>query len=366
MTVSQPHIYLTMPQYGRTPDKGAAEAFYSARGQHDGFMVSLGESAGGCTHNNLWCAALNQREKRGLTIFGMIHTDVEVLDPKWLEILFNILRAQNADFVSVVIPQKNLLGLTLTGLLTLDEQVRRDITLDNLPPTATPRAVRRLTMREIYQMPATFTVDDIVDQSREPKPVALVSGLALSLCRLDRPWCEDVQLGCAMKIYRADNGKFVSAFESEDWYFSEHVHRAGGKIVVTREVPAKHHGDMGFPNTEPWGQWDYDRGTNREVIQEEHGGMSMESQSSMSVRVETDQATGEVQACYLRISGRTSTETREFANGSAFADYAFDGALVGIEILGPCPPSVLNEICQAEPDRVQRFVREAVPAKMLN
>jgi uncharacterized protein YuzE len=86
---------------------------------------------------------------------------------------------------------------------------------------------------------------------------------------------------------------------------------------------------------------------------------------SMELRIETDKATGRLLAVYFSIRTGKAAETREFANGNAFADYDSQGRLLGIELLGACEVNVLDKISRKEPAPVKQFIRTSVPAGML-
>ena len=84
---------------------------------------------------------------------------------------------------------------------------------------------------------------------------------------------------------------------------------------------------------------------------------------SFRVSVETVDQTGEMMAVYFQIRKGKTKNTKEYADGSVFADYDKHGQLLGIEMLAPCRASVLDKIAKAAPEK--RFVRGAVPRGML-
>jgi uncharacterized protein YuzE len=84
---------------------------------------------------------------------------------------------------------------------------------------------------------------------------------------------------------------------------------------------------------------------------------------AFEITVETNDQTGEVLACYLRIREGQSAKVKEYADGNLFADYDRKGRLLGMEILGPCKASVLSRI--AETPSAKRFVRDVLPKAML-
>jgi len=87
------------------------------------------------------------------------------------------------------------------------------------------------------------------------------------------------------------------------------------------------------------------------------------SRFSFRVTIETENATGAVLAAYFQVREGKSARVREYAGGSVFADYDKQGRLIGIEMLGPCSPQVIDEIAQQE--RTKKFVRNNAPRDML-
>jgi hypothetical protein len=84
---------------------------------------------------------------------------------------------------------------------------------------------------------------------------------------------------------------------------------------------------------------------------------------SFAMRVENDDQTGEILAVYLQIRKGKSQRVKEYANGTAFADYSRSGQLLGIELLAPCEVKVLARIAADEP--AKRFVKNNTPRGML-
>ena len=84
---------------------------------------------------------------------------------------------------------------------------------------------------------------------------------------------------------------------------------------------------------------------------------------AFSISFEVEKATGELLAVYFQIRKGKSAKTREFADGNAFANYTVNGQLLGIELLGPCSITVVDQIAPKEP-QVKRFVRDNIPRAM--
>ncbi len=78
------------------------------------------------------------------------------------------------------------------------------------------------------------------------------------------------------------------------------------------------------------------------------------------LEVSFSETTGEPVAAYLRVRVGKVAETREVSDGVAFADYAADGLLLGVELLAPCGVEVLDRLSEKEPESIRRFLREGV------
>jgi hypothetical protein len=83
------------------------------------------------------------------------------------------------------------------------------------------------------------------------------------------------------------------------------------------------------------------------------------------VTVSVNVQTGEIRAAYIRVREGAVADTREIKDGFAYADYDADGLLLGVELLGPCEVSVLDDVGVNEPEAVRRFLRGGVPREMV-
>ncbi|HKB40514.1 MAG TPA: AbrB/MazE/SpoVT family DNA-binding domain-containing protein [Gemmataceae bacterium] len=83
------------------------------------------------------------------------------------------------------------------------------------------------------------------------------------------------------------------------------------------------------------------------------------------LEVSYHETTGEPVAAYLRVREGKVAETKEVSEGVAFADYAADGLLLGVELLAPCRVEVLDRLSAKEPEPVRRFLRRGVRTEMI-
>jgi hypothetical protein len=83
------------------------------------------------------------------------------------------------------------------------------------------------------------------------------------------------------------------------------------------------------------------------------------------LNVSVDEKTGHVRAAYFRVRAGEVSETREVAEGRAFADYDASGLLLGIELLAPCELEVLEDLAAAEPEPIRQFLRSSPPRELV-
>jgi hypothetical protein len=89
------------------------------------------------------------------------------------------------------------------------------------------------------------------------------------------------------------------------------------------------------------------------------------TQPKFELEASFDDKTGQTVAVYLRVRAGEVAETREVKEGVAFADYDAQGALLGIELLGPCEAEVLEDVATGEPDSVKRFLKGSAPRELV-
>jgi hypothetical protein len=144
-----------------------------------------------------------------------------------MDVLLEIMSRENADMVGVVSPMKDQRGLTSTCIFQ------------------PPMSARRLTMKEIFKRPETFSED------------GLLLNTGMCLVRIDNERAEKYKFEMHDEILKLD-GKFKARGFSEDWLFSRSVVQQGGKLVATREIPIKHYGAQIWGNQTPWGELETD------------------------------------------------------------------------------------------------------------
>lgn len=260
-SVLPPVTFIAVPLYDCRPDfRTAMAAFRTATNNKYSTAPAFFSSSALCMcFNALWAHAMVRRRLANVTHFAMVHSDV-VPEPYWLDKLHDEMQATGADVVSCVIPIKNKMGITSTGLDT-----------DYWRP-------RRLTMQEIYRLPQSFTAADvrILQDDADEHPDSdydcpLLINTGCWLADLSKPWTEGVCFETDDRITysTSDNGQPVCQvdFAPEDWNFSRYLAKQGAKVVATRKVKIEHMGLHGYHNFAPWGEAATDVGEHGIVIQ---------------------------------------------------------------------------------------------------
>ncbi len=244
-TVARKTVMLAMP--GPDWSWGAIRGMDVASiGAHE--VIPQNEGCGWDAMNKLWVDGLNGYKTGQYTHFAMLHSDVTPI-AGWIDVLMGVMEDRKADLVSTVIPIKDKRGLTSSGWAD---------------PSDPWSAFRRLTMREVMQMPETFGPEE----TQYPDKVFL-HNTGCWLADLSRPCFHETDADGVLKacfafplrILRHADGSYSHQRESEDWYFSRMLHGLGAKTAVTREVTLTHAGLSEFDNASAWGTYKTDEDT---------------------------------------------------------------------------------------------------------
>lgn len=234
---TKPVIFCGMPHYNGV-DVEAAKRFWCGAADDSVDHLNCDYSSSLLAHafNCLWCVALNMRADKGITHFAMQHADLAP-EVHWVNRLLEEMNATGADLVSAVVPIKSTHGVTSTAICSGDPY----------------EVERRLTMREVMKLPATFDAESVGYPDR-----ALLVNSGCFLVDFTKPWVEKVRFQISNEIRRGPDGSFQPRVNPEDWDFSRQVHRFGGKVVATRKVKIDHYGRHGFGNHSAWGSYEMD------------------------------------------------------------------------------------------------------------
>jgi hypothetical protein len=227
--MEQASVFIAVPHYGELAPE-CLSGLVLASQNHKVKIQTNGASLLAHNFNRLWAECQNQRTEKGFTHFAMHHADVSAR-VNWLDVLLEEMAKHNADVLSVVIPIKDNRGLTSTGL-----------------QDPKSRNIRRLTLKEVFDLPVTFGVED----TDEPKHILMVN-TGLWIGKLGE-WCEEFPgFECRDRVLRLPDGRFVASALSEDWNASGWWHRHGLKVMATRAVAVSHFGRACYGNDTAWG-----------------------------------------------------------------------------------------------------------------
>jgi hypothetical protein len=244
-------IYLGMPGYGQLTAAAARSVWKSCRDMTQVDTEYAQGSLLACNFNKLWCTGLNMvHVGKRLDYWAMLHADIGCED-FWLDKLIDEMESRELDVLGVVVPIKDNRGVTSIALHHPG---------DNWNPDC------RLTMHDVYQLPETFTSDDLDGQQ-----ILLNTGCWVA--KWNQDWCRTVHFEINDRIvFDRTQNCYIPEVESEDWFFSRQLHEVGLpghpsgfrplRIGATRKIAVKHEGEAEFLNTFPWGLQAFDNESN--------------------------------------------------------------------------------------------------------
>lgn len=244
--MSDRRIVLGMPGYGTMTANAACGVMRACADMTTVDYHYQNGSLLASNFNQLWCVALN-RVHQGARVdyFAMLHDDIGP-EEFWLDTLIDELEANHLDVLGAVVPIKDTRGMTSLALHGKD----------NWLPYS------RLSMRDVFELPETFTSDDI------GHPLLLNTGCWV--CKFDMEWASQVHFTINDRIvFNRSAGRYQSQTEPEDWCFSRQLHEIGElgsstqgfrklRIGATRKIKILHSGRMDFTNDRPWGSHAFD------------------------------------------------------------------------------------------------------------
>ncbi len=235
-TTQQRRVFLGMPGYGKQTS-ASGRAFWLAAQNSEVVRQYQAGSLLACNFNQLWCSALNMAHRgERIDYFAMLHDDIGAED-FWLDKLIDELEAKQLDVLGVAVPIKDSRGMTSIAL----HHERDNWNIEC-----------RLTMHDLYQLPETFTSEDVGGF-----PLLLNTGCWVA--RWNQDWCRKVSFTINDRIvFDKPMNAYRPEVESEDWYFSRLLNELDLNIGCTRKVAVKHQGEMEFLNTHPWGSEVFD------------------------------------------------------------------------------------------------------------
>jgi hypothetical protein len=226
----QGNVFLGMPGYGKQT-ANAGRGLWRACRDMDSVAVEYRQgSLLAANFNGLWCSMLNRLHNgESVQYFAMLHDDIGPAD-FWLDDLIEELEAKQLDVLSVVVPIKDMKGLTSTAI----------------DGDGTWRPKCRLTMHEVLGLPETFTSEDVGG------PLLLNTGCWVA--KVNAEWARNVHFTINDRIvFNTAMDRYENQVEPEDWFFSRLLHEQNLKIGATRKIKVSHRGELDFLNDREWG-----------------------------------------------------------------------------------------------------------------
>ena len=230
--------YLGMPGYGKQTAAAGRALWRASRDMNSVCVEYQAGSLLACNFNKLWCTALTMAHRgERLDYFAMLHDDIGAED-FWLDRLLYELEENQLDVLGVVVPIKDCRGMTSIALHQDGDNWEVDC---------------RLTMRDVFALPETFTGADLDGRQ-------LLLNTGCWVCKWDQEWARQVHFEINDRIvFDKGTNAYRPQNESEDWYFSRLLHELGLKIGATRKIEVVHQGEIEFTNARAWGSEPFDR-----------------------------------------------------------------------------------------------------------
>ncbi len=218
-------VILLLPTYnGWSRNRQCVVNF--ARNLNQAGIIEISSSALGHCFNIGFQLARKEANEGRCTHVIMLHADIVVKNGSWGTDFVEEMDRVGAGIMSVVIPIKTQEGITSTAVETKETQDK-----NGWHPV-------RFTMKEIAQMPETFT---------HPR-LMLNTGLMCIDMRQD--WVNELVFDLESKVDLANYRPF---FLPEDWKMSRFCQEKKVSMWATTKIKAIHIGEAPFGNDKPWG-----------------------------------------------------------------------------------------------------------------
>jgi hypothetical protein len=214
-------ILLGMPGYGKQTAAAGRSLWLASRDMSKVTVEYSNGSLLACNFNKLWCTALNMvHHGERINYFAMLHDDIGAED-FWLDKLIAELEDKQLDVLGVAVPIKDTRGMTSIAIHHPGDNWEVEC---------------RLSMRDLYQLPETFTSADLNGQQ-----ILLNTGCWVA--KWNQDWCKQVHFEINDRIvFDKPHNCYRPQVESEDWFFSRLLNELDLKIGCTRKIAVKHQG----------------------------------------------------------------------------------------------------------------------------
>lgn len=178
---------------------------------------------------NSFNAGVAEAKNNGAEYFALLHSDIVPSDG-WLGQLLQDLNEHELDIIHAPVSFKDFSGLTSTAVAYSDS-----IWADK----------RRLTLKELANLPTVFTIDDVrlcIDERAE----ILLPNTGVLLMRCNDWFQEWSGFEFIDRVAKTQDGRNIAAFVPEDWLLGFAAHRDGLRVGASRNVTTIHRGRCSY------------------------------------------------------------------------------------------------------------------------
>lgn len=226
-------VFLAHPSYGRA-EKESHIATKHASTNPAAVQVTCvtgGKSLLAHNFNSMLCQCLDNE----FDVFAMLHGDVGA-SVGWLDVMLDDMAELGLDIIHAAVAIKDGGGITSTALAYSPDRFA---------------LCRRLSLKELHELPQTFTIDD-VRQSLDSAATHMLPNtgclVAKAAALKDFPGfnIED-------KIERDEDGRYRPLVCPEDWNLGHWAAEQGLRVGCTWKVQTNHYGRHDYSNQDEWG-----------------------------------------------------------------------------------------------------------------
>jgi hypothetical protein len=228
--MSQKRVFLALPNNHHIANESWQSALEA--GRSDLWIYTYREESSLLAHCFNRCL-VKCHKVGGFDYFALLHADMQA-ERGFLGVLVDEMERHDLDALHAVVPIKNTSGLTSTAVAYSDDEW-------SVP--------RRITVRELADLPQTFTIEDLQEHYDADAKVLLPNtGCLMLRCG---EWLSDFP-GFSIQD-RIIEGGAKTEVVPEDWNFGFWAARNDVRVGGTKAVKISHWGRWAFCNNEQWG-----------------------------------------------------------------------------------------------------------------
>lgn len=233
-------VYLCQPYCGQIEPEAMEARLCCDEGRDDLQVDRPRISSSALVHNfNLGVATCKNGgvgdRKRPYDYFAMIHSDMAA-EPGWLGVLIDEMDKHDLDMIHAVAPLKDARGMSSTAMAYSMEPYGRK---------------RKLSIREAFSLPETFTLADVKEKI-DPDAQVFLPNPGCMVMRVGKWFYDWPGFETWSKVDKHE-GQYRSHFVSEDYVFGYYAAEHNLKLGATTRVRTHHFGRCDYSTVTAWG-----------------------------------------------------------------------------------------------------------------